>query len=389
MIMSKNSVNNLQVSGFAIKDAEKKQFNNMTLVKFAISIARTEKDKDGKEVKDPNGKTPYIKMRGATGSEYGFLIGTYALCEAYGMTKNPNAREAAEKTLGRIISGQTATGGWNYNMARVTKDGPDDISFGGWAMQAIKAAKMSGIHIPGMEECIKKAIKCLKTRNYSKKAGFVYRATTNHNGGSGGLGGVGCLCMQLLGYGKEPEVQNALTVMKDWLPTFDRKHMSGGESSQYYSYYASQCKYQAGMCKDALPANFTLWKKWNAEQKAFYPKKIIAYKVDHRTGKPAVYTDNKGKEQPMGFWLNNDVHSMRINVYSDADRKAVADKKKTWEQCTPVQSCGVMDTCLAALQLMVYYRYLPTTSLKAAEVEADVEALSKDKSGEVGVSIDI
>ena len=91
----------------------------------------------------------------------------------------------------------------------------------------------------------------------------------------------------------------------------------------------------------------------------------------------------------MGFWLNNDVHSMRINVYSDADRKAVADKKKTWEQCTPVQSCGVMDTCLAALQLMVYYRYLPTTSLKAAEVEADVEALSKDKSGEVGVSIDI
>ena len=356
---------------------------------YLVNSVYIVKDKAGKEVKDPNGKTPYIKMRGATGSEYGFLIGTYALCEAYGMTKNPNAREAAEKTLGRIISGQTATGGWNYNMARVTKDGPDDISFGGWAMQAIKAGKMSGIHIPGMEECIKKAIKCLKTRNYSKKAGFVYRATTNHNGGSGGLGGVGCLCMQLLGYGKEPEVQNALTVMKDWLPTFDRKHMSGGESSQYYSYYASQCKYQAGMCKDALPANFTLWKKWNAEQKAFYPKKIIAYKVDHRTGKPAVYTDNKGKEQPMGFWLNNDVHSMRINVYSDADRKAVADKKKTWEQCTPVQSCGVMDTCLAALQLMVYYRYLPTTSLKAAEVEADVEALSKDKSGEVGVSIDI
>lgn len=51
MIMSKNSVNNLQVSGFAIKDAEKKQFNNMTLVKFAISIARTEKDKDGKDVR--------------------------------------------------------------------------------------------------------------------------------------------------------------------------------------------------------------------------------------------------------------------------------------------------------------------------------------------------
>ena len=30
-----------------------------------------------------------------------------------------------------------------------------------------------------------------------------------------------------------------------------------------------------------------------------------------------------------------------------------------------------MDTCLAALQLMVYYRYLPTTSTKAGENDAD------------------
>lgn len=357
---------------------------------YLVNSVYVVKDKDGKEVKDPNGKTPYIKMKGTDDHEYGFLIGTYALCEAYGMTKNPNAREAAEKTLKRIISGQTATGGWNYNMARIAKEGaPDDISFGGWAMQALKAGKMAGIHLPGQEECVKKAIKCMKTRNYSKKAGFVYRATTNHNGGSGGLGGVGCLCMQLLGYAKEPEVQNALTVMKDWLPTFDKKHMSGGESSQYYSYYASQCKYQAGMCKDALPANLTLWKKWNAAQKAFYPKNIIEYKVDHRTGKPAVYTDNQGKERAMGYWVNGDNHSSRINMYSDADKKAVAAKKKSWADCIPVKTFGVMDTCLAALQLMVYYRYLPTTSLKATEVEVDVESLSKDKGGEVGVSIDI
>ena len=38
---------------------------------------------------------------------------------------------------------------------------------------------------------------------------------------------------------------------------------------------------------------------------------------------------------------------------------------------------------------MVYYRYLPTTQLKATEVEADVESLSKDKTGEINVSIDI
>lgn len=328
---------------------------------YLINSVYVVKDKNGKLAKDPNGNTPYIRMSGAGGSEYGFLIGTYALCEAYGMTKNPNAREAAEKTLGRIISGQTATGGWNYNMARVTKDGPDDISFGGWAMQAIKAGKMAGIHLPGMEECIKKAVNCLKKRNYSEKAGFVYRATTNHKGGTGGLAGVGCLAMQLLGYAKEKEVANALNVMRDWQPSLDKVYSYAPgkpENPQYYCYYAAQCKYQAGMCKDATPANFTLWKKWNAEMKALYTKAVIT--VTDKSGQPVTVKDPAGKDRPIGRWENKDHYNY-----------------------------DVMGTCLAALQLMVYYRYLPTTQLKATEVEADVETLSKDKSGEIGVTIDI
>ena len=328
---------------------------------YLINSVYVVKDKNGKLAKDPNGNTPYIRMSGADGSEYGFLIGTYALCEAYGMTKNPNARETAEKSLGRIISGQTATGGWNYNMARVTKDGPDDISFGGWAMQAIKAGKMAGIHLPGMEECIKKAVNCLKKRNYSEKAGFVYRATTNHKGGTGGLAGVGCLAMQLLGYAKEKEVANALNVMRDWQPSLDKVYSYAPgkpENAQYYCYYAAQCKYQAGMCKDATPANFTLWKKWNAEMKALYTKAVIT--VTDKSGQPVTVKDPAGKDRPIGRWENKDHYNY-----------------------------DVMGTCLAALQLMVYYRYLPTTQLKATEVEADVETLSKDKGGEISVTIDI
>lgn len=322
---------------------------------YLINSVYVEKNKDGSLKKDNNGKTPSIKMSGATGSEYGFLIGTYALCEAYGMTHNPNARKAAEQTLKRIIDGQTATGGWNYNMARVTSEAPDDISFGGWAMQAIKAGKMAGMHVEGMEECIKKAIKCLKTRNYNKKAGFVYRPGS----GGGGLAGVGCLCMQLLGYANEPEVNNALEVMRTWEPTFNKKHMSGGANSQYYSYYAAQCKYQAGMRKGALPANLELWKKWNVEMKKLYPGSVVE-EIDAKTKQPLTVKDPGGKDQPIGYWVSNDTYGYRV-----------------------------MSTCLAALQLMVYYRYLPTTQLKSTEVEADVEALSTDKGGDVSVSIDI
>ena len=48
-----------------------------------------------------------------------------------------------------------------------------------------------------------------------------------------------------------------------------------------------------------------------------------------------------------------------------------------------------MATCLCALQLMVYYRYLPTTTLHAADPEPDVAALAKDVRGEVGVAVDL
>jgi len=51
---------------------------------------------------EANGK---MTIDGSDGNEYSFLIATYALCEAYGMTKNVDLREPAEKCLARIISG--------------------------------------------------------------------------------------------------------------------------------------------------------------------------------------------------------------------------------------------------------------------------------------------
>ena len=48
-----------------------------------------------------------------------------------------------------------------------------------------------------------------------------------------------------------------------------------------------------------------------------------------------------------------------------------------------------MSTCLCALQLMVYYRYLPTSSLRATEIAPDVQSLVKDRSDEIVPMIDI
>ena len=292
------------------------------------------------------------KFRGAGGTEYGYLICTYALCEAYGMTKNPNAKQAALIALDRIVKNQSPTGGWDYNMKKTSTR--DDMSFEGWALQAVKAGKMAGLHPDGLDECIKKAIKCLKTRNF-KNGGFNYCA----GGGPTGLTATGCLCMQLLGYGDQQEVNAALDMMRGWLPVFEAKGgltaggPTPGTNPQYYCYYAAQCKYQAGMCQGATPANVKSWQDWNLAMKQVYPKTMKdAGTIDGIDGKP----------KACGFWDQG---------YNNP----------------------TMGTCLCALQLMVYYRYLPTTQTKAGRVEREDAPEKKDvkkaKKAEVEVEVDI
>ena len=293
---------------------------------------------------DANG---VCKFRGAGGSEYGYLICTYALCEAYGMTRNPNAKITALTALQRIVDNQSPTGGWDYNMKKDSTR--DDMSFEGWALQAVKAGKMAGLHPDGLDECIKKAIKCLKTRNF-RNNGFNYVA----GGAPTGLTATGCLCMQLLGYMTEPEVKAALDTMRTWLPSFEgtKGPLAAGLPSgapQYYSYYCSQCKYQAGMCEGATPANVKTWQEWNTAMKALYPKTIT----------PAGEIEGvDGKMKPIGYW------------------------KEGYNSPT-------MGTCLVALQLMVYYRYLPTTQTKAAKAEKHDDDDKKKGSGKASKEVDV
>ena len=316
-------------------------------MQFLIDSLGKKKDKTGNEV---------VTFRGSDGNEYATLIATYALCEAYGMTRNPNTKIVAMQTLQRIVDNQSPTGGWDYGMNK--KSTRDDMSYAGWALQALKAGKMAGLHPNGLDECIKKAIKCLKTRNF-KNGGFNYTA----GGGPTGLTATGCLAMQLLGYMNENEVKTALDTMRPWLPSFEgnkgkklTEALPAG-NPQYYCYYASQCKYQAGMCQGATPANIKSWQDWNLAMKALYPRtiKTLPEKIDGPDGKP----------RQVGYW------------------PWVAD-----------QTCkgggDTMTTCLCALQLMVYYRYLPTTQTKAAKAEThDDEKKDAKKSNDVDVEVDI
>lgn len=294
------------------------------------------------------------RFAGSDGNEYSFLIGTYALCEAYGMTKNPNCREAAETCLARIVAGQSPTGGWDYKLNRASTR--DDLSFAGWAIQALKAGKMAGLHPEGLDAALKRAVACLRKRSYSKSGGFTYTPTGGNDGGATGLAGVGALSLQFLGCGDEAEARNALAVMRDWRPAFDKATLSAGNTGacpQYYCYYATQCKYQAGMRAGATKEDERIWVAWNAAMKKTYPAAIrdVEEKV----------LDQDGVGHAQGYCENGDVHTSR----------------------------PYMDTCLVALQLMVYYRYLPTTSVAAGATEGMVAALPSRQRPAADVSVTV
>ncbi len=307
------------------------------------------------------------KFNGMDGNEYAHPIATYALCEAYGMTLNPNVKAAAEKALVPIIKGQHPTGGWTYKM----HPGPeangkyrDDTSFMGWCAQALKAAYLAEIRIDGLEKAMKLAVKGFKA-NAHPSGGFGYTGP-----GTGGLTSVGCLGMQLLGASNTSEVKKALDVIGTWVPTFSNYAPIAAElknvkkedikegasafavaksrlatkipeeerrfytaSAQYYFYYATQCKFHQGGRH---------WDNWN---KAMKPRYVKAQLVEEKAIK-----NDEGVDSDIGWWENADTHSDR----------------------------PVMDTCLAALQLMVYYRYLPTTTEGAVRAEEEIVAVSID-----------
>jgi len=271
------------------------------------------------------------RFKGADAHEYALPIATYAICEAYGMTMNPTVKEVAEKSLATIIKGQHPSGGWDYKCAQTARD---DTSYMGWCAQALKAGKMAKMEVEGLDKATKLAIQGFK-KNAGPSGGFGY---ISGGPGNGGLTSVGTLCMQLLGAADQKEVRASLDAMDAWTPTMEATSPAiKGGNLQYYLYYATQCRFHAGAKR---------WSEWNILMKKCYvPSQIVT---------PAAssgYVDHKGVAQEIGYWENKDHHGDR----------------------------PVMDTCLAALQLMVYYRYLPTTSAAAIKVEEEIAVATGDK----------
>ena len=150
---------------------------------------------------------PEPETIGQKGS-YSHPIRTYALCEAFTMTKIPKLKEYAKRAAEIMVKGQNESGGWAYGYGK----GPvahTDLSVTGWNIQALKAAALTGISIDGLDEAMDKAIAYVK-RCQDKSGKFAYKEGTN---GKASLTGAGVLCLQIWKNAKSEEATKGL----DWI----------------------------------------------------------------------------------------------------------------------------------------------------------------------------
>ena len=144
---------------------------------------------------------PKIDQRGS----YSHPIRTYALCEAYTMTKIKRLEEFAKRATIHIINGQNENGGWAYSYGK----GPaahTDLSVAGWNIQALKAAAYTGIEISGLDEAMDKAIKYVKECQ-DKTGRFAYQRGKT---GKSSLTGTGILSLQIWKNAKSEEAKKGL-----------------------------------------------------------------------------------------------------------------------------------------------------------------------------------
>jgi hypothetical protein len=273
---------------------------------------------------------------GANG--YPHAIVTYALSEAYALTKIPMLEETVNKAIARIVQGQAPLGTFNYNFNNAPAEGGKpraDLSVGGWYFQALKAAFAGGSTVPGLETAIEKGIKAIQVEwGNPTTGGFRYEASTAGTERPT-MTAVGTLCLQLFGAGKSKEALAGVKNLETTAFNFDWEGAEGW--FLYRTYYQTQVHFQNSEGKGG---------KWNEWNKMFTTTLLRKQFDDGHWETPAAAKGAAGHGEGMFKGIDGPVYA----------------------------------TSLCCLMLTVYYRYLPTFQVVEAK-EAAAETAPADDLG--------
>ncbi len=233
---------------------------------------------------------------------YSHGICTYALGEYVAMTKDERVIELFKQAIKYITDGQGPGGGWMYSYDK----SEDDLSVSGWQIQALKAAHLSGLNLPGVDAALDKAMDMID-RLQGAKGGYGYRKPEDKYSTSG----VGILC-RLFWKGEKGKVHKGLEWVLDTTEKDKPVKYKSDHADLYAWYYDTQaCLMYGGVA-------WTRWNKW------FQDELCDVQNPDGSWPSPG------GKEAPGPYHEEN----LTGQTYR---------------------------TSLCILMLEVFYRYMPTT----------------------------
>ena len=248
-------------------------------------------------------------------------ICTYAVCEAYTMTKDDRLAPIIERAVGYILAGQRKDGGWAY-MYDMSADDPkaqikSDTSVSGWQIQALKAAHLTGI--PGLNAKVRPALDlAMKNldRVFNPKDGtFGYRKAGDKPAVNATLNGVGVLS-KLFWLGKPDKETH------EGLKNIVSKDLDyNAETCNLYTWY-----YNTQACYQAQEGPWSWWKDRFQNQLT-------------------------GNQSPDGSWPPTCTKAPDPKKAGDIGGLAV----------DPAGDGPIYRTTLCTLMLEVFYRYLPSS----------------------------
>jgi hypothetical protein len=196
-------------------------------------------------------------------------IATMAVCEAFGLTKDPHVRRMAQHAISYICKVQPEHGGFRYG-GPVPKD-EGDMSVTGWQIMAIKSAILAELEVP--TEAVERSRTFLKNswREYGASAYLV----GDKAAGSLAVTAIGMLCREFLN--DNGQYSEEIRQTADYLYNKEAQggqDLPGGGSKQllndiYYTYYSSLAMFQTGGSRSEY------WRAW----RVMYLKPLIEMQV--------------------------------------------------------------------------------------------------------------
>jgi prenyltransferase beta subunit len=193
---------------------------------------------------------------------YEHAIAPYALAELYTMTKEsgkeiPRLESTLRKAVGVIVDAQTNKGGWPYGFHG---EGKEDMSVGGWQIQALKAAYNTGRNFSGVERALDYAVEDYLPKIQDSQGAFKYNP--DHAKGKPTLTGAALLALQIWKGMDTPTYKRGFEYLTN-------TYSNPSPGANYYApYYNTQVFFMAE------------GKQWENYNKKFQPRLLDAQNKD-------------------------------------------------------------------------------------------------------------